>query len=133
VPQASVQHGLNQSINKVRDEAFAIRSIRNMDFAYLVNMPWPVLVLGLPWLLLSWLVAPLVCLLLGQRQYARILVRGHRRTWRERTDLFAARRALRPLRRASWWGIFWRHGSTLAAYGRFLRDVVLLRRRAALR
>ncbi len=133
VPGARVRHGLNQSINKVRDEAFAVRSIRNMDFAYLVNMPWQVLVLGLPWLALAWGVAPLACLLLGQREHARVIVRGHRRTIRERKDLFAARAALRPLRRASWWGIFWRHGSTLAAYGRFLRDVVVLRRRAALR
>lgn len=132
VPTARVCHGLNQSIAKVRNEAFAVRSIRNMDFAYLVNMPWPVLVFGAPWLLMSWVVAPCLCWLLGQRAHAAVLVRGHLRTLRERADLWAARRALRPLRRASGWWIWWQHGSTFAAYARFLRDVVLLRRRAAL-
>jgi len=133
VPEARVWHGLNQSIAKVRNEEFAVRSIRNMDFAYLVNMPWPVLVAGLPWILLAWLVAPFSCVLCGQFGFARLLVRGHRRTLRERRALFAARRALQPLRRASSWRLFWRHGSTLLSYGRFLRDVVLLRRRDALR
>lgn len=133
VPGARVWHGLNQSIAKVRDEAFAVRSIRNMDFAYLVNMPWPVLLCGVPWLVLAWCVAPCLCLLLGQFDYARLLILGHRRTVRERAALFAARAAMRPLRRASSWRLFWAHGSTGAAYGRFLRDVVLMRRRAALR
>lgn len=132
VPEAKVRHGLNQSIAKVRDEAFAIRSIRNMDFAYLINMPWPVLLAATPWLLLAWVAAPFVCVLGGQFAYARLLVRGHARTLRERRDLLAARAALRPLRRASSWRLFWAHGSTLRAYGRFLRDVVVLRRRAAM-
>lgn len=131
VPGARVRHGLNRSIDKVRDDAFAVRSIRNMDFAYLVNMPWPVLVCALPWLALAWVVAPCLCLVLGQWRYARNLVRGHARTLRERAALSAARADLRPLRRASSWSLWWRHGSTLAAYARFLRDVVVLRRRAA--
>jgi hypothetical protein len=124
---------LTRSIAKVRDDAFAVRSIRNMDFAYLVNMPWPVLLGSAPWLALSWLVAPMLCVLLGQWRFARNIVRGHARTWRERAALRSARAALRPLRAASSWSLWWRHGSTFAAYGRFVRDVVVLRRRAALR
>lgn len=131
VPTASVRHGHNRSIAKVRDDAFAVRSIRNMDFAYLVNMPWPVLLGSAPWFVLSWFVAPLLCVLLGQWRYARNLVRGHLRTLRQFGELRAARAALRPLRRAASWPLFWRHGSTLAAYGRFVRDVVVLRQRAA--
>ncbi|MFN6195519.1 MAG: glycosyltransferase family 2 protein, partial [Planctomycetota bacterium] len=97
VPAASVRHGLNRSIAKVRDEAFAVRSIRNMDFAYLVNMPWPVLLLGAPWLALAWLVAPLACLCVGQWRYARTIVRGHARTLGEVGALRAARAALRAV------------------------------------
>ncbi|MBK8101485.1 MAG: glycosyltransferase family 2 protein [Planctomycetes bacterium] len=132
-PRAIVRHGLNRSIAKVRDEAFAIRSIRNMDFAWLINMPWPVVVGALPWLFAAWVLAPIGCLCVGQWSYARLIVRGHLRTMRERADLLAARRELRPRRRASAWALFWRHGSTVAAYARFLRDVVVLRRRQALR
>jgi hypothetical protein len=110
-----------------------VRSIRNMDFAYLVNMPRLVLLLASPWLLLAWLGAPALCVLCGQLGYARLLVRGHARTWRERGALMVARAALRPLRRGSALRLFWRHGSTLGAYGRFVRDVVVLRTRRALR
>jgi GT2 family glycosyltransferase len=133
VPSAGVAHGLNQSIAKVRDDAFAVRSIRNMDFAYLVNMPWPVLLLGAPWLAAAWLAAPLACLLVGQWRYARTIVRGHARTLGEAGALLAARAVLRPQRAGSWWHVWRRHGSTAAAYGRFLRDVVWRRRRQALR
>lgn len=133
VPTASVRHGLNRSIAKVRDDAFAVRSIRNMDFAYLVNMPWQALALGAPWLALSWVAAPAACLLVGQWRFARLLLRGHGCTVRQWRELLAARAALRPQRSASWLAIFARHGSTLLAYGRFLRDVVVWRRRAALR
>ncbi len=132
-PGAQVHHGLGQSIRKVRDEAFEVRSMRNLDFAYLVNMPWQVLVCGLPWLLLGWLLAPIVCLLLGRRAHARTLLRGHWRLLRDRKLLLAERRALRPLRRRAWWQIFALQGSTAALYGRYLRDVVVLRRREALR
>lgn len=133
VPEASVAHGLNRSIAKVRDEAFAVRSIRNMDFAYLVNMPLPALLLASPWLALAWLGAPLACVFVGQWRYARTIVRGHARTLAEFGDVLAARAALRPLRAASWRDVWRRHGSTAAAYGRFLRDVVWRRRREALR
>jgi GT2 family glycosyltransferase len=130
VPAAVVAHALGRSIDKVRDAAFDARSIRNLSFAWLVNMPLPALLLSLPWLLAGWLCAPLGCALLGQPRYAATLLRGHLRALRDWRALLAARKALRPLRRGPWWRVFAMHGSSLAAYGRFLRDVVVLRRRA---
>ena len=130
VPDAVVAHRLGRSIDKVRDAAFDVRSIRNLSFAWLVNMPLPALLLSLPWLGAGWLLAPLCCALLGHPRYAATLLRGHLRALCEWRALLAARRALRPLRRSPWWRVFAMHGSSLAAYGRFLRDVVLLRRRA---
>lgn len=133
VPGAVVRHGLNRSIDKVRDEAFRVRSIRNMSVTYLVNMPWQVLLLALPWLCVSWLLAPLGAALVGQPRFARVLVLGRLRTLREWRTLLRDRRALRPLRRGSWWRMFWMHGSSARLYARFLRDVVVLRRRAPMK
>lgn len=129
VPDAVVRHGLNQSIDKVRDDAFRIRSIRNMSVAWFVNMPWQVLLLELPWTFASWVLAPIAALLVGQPRFAKVLVLGRLRTLRELPALLRDRRALAGKRRASWWAIWRMHGSTLGAYGRFVRDVVLLRRR----
>lgn len=129
VPRALVHHGLNQSIDKVRDDAFRVRSVRNMSVAYLVNMPWQVLLLAMPWSCISWLLAPILAALLGQPGFAKVLVLGRLRTLREWRLLLRDRRTLRPLRRASWWRIWWMHGSFVAVYLRFVRDVVLLRRR----
>jgi len=129
VPDAVVRHGLNQSIDKVRDDAFRIRSIRNMSVAWFVNLPWQVLLLELPWTFASWVLAPIAALLLGQPRFAKVLLLGRLRTLRELPALLRDRRALAPKRRASWWSIWRMHGSSLAAYGRFVRDVVLLRRR----
>jgi len=133
VPAAVVRHGLSRSIDRVRDAAFAARSIRNMSFAYLVNMPALVLAIGLPWLFVSWVLAPLACLVVLQFGYARALVRGRLQTLRQWREVVAARRRLRPLRRGSAWRVWWLHGSTVLAYLRFLRDVVVMRRRAAFR
>ena len=133
VPGAVVRHGLNQSIDKVRDDEFRIRSIRNMSVAWLVNMPWQVALLALPWQCISWLLAPVGAAVLGQPGFAKVLVLGRLRALREWRQLLRDRRALAPLRRASWWRIWSMHGSSAAVYWRFLRDVVLLRRRAPMK
>ncbi|MBK8980223.1 MAG: glycosyltransferase family 2 protein [Planctomycetes bacterium] len=132
VPGAVVRHGLSQSIGRVRDDAFRVRSIRNLTFAYLANMPWQVVLLGLPWLFVSHVVAPLAALLVGQWSFARVLVRGRCRAFRDLGAILAVRRSLRPRRRGSWTHIWWRQGSFVGMYARFLRDVVVLRRRRAM-
>ncbi len=129
VPGTLVRHKLNASIRKVRDDAFRIRSVRNLTHAYWVNMPWTVMLLNLPWQLFSWVVVPLVARLLGQRDLVRILWAGRRAVLGDLARLRAERRALRPLRRGSAWRLWWLQHSSLRPYWRFFVDVVLRRRR----
>jgi GT2 family glycosyltransferase len=129
VPGAVVRHRLNRSVDKVRDDEFRVRSVRNLSTAYLINMPWQVVLLNLPWLAASWVLVPIVSPLLGQWDLARILARGRIRTLCEVGSILAERRRFRSMRRGSWLRIWLRQRSFASVYFRFFVDVVLLRRR----
>jgi GT2 family glycosyltransferase len=129
VPGAVVRHRLNATVDRIRDDEFRIRSIRNMTHAYWSNVPWPVAVLNLPWHVFSWICVPPLAVLLGQWDLARILVRGRLRCLRELGAIRSERRRLRPHRRGNPLRIWWRQRSFLGGYLRFLWDVVLLRKR----
>lgn len=129
VAGAIVHHKLNASIVKVRDDRFRVRSVRNLSTAYLINMPRTVLLLNLPWLVLSWLFVPCLAPLLGQVDLARILVRGRARTLLEIRSILRERRRLRPWRRGNPLRIWWMQRSCIRVYVGFLVDVVILRRR----
>ncbi len=129
VPGTFVRHRLNASIVKVRDDAFRIRSVRNMTLAYWMNLPWSVVLLNLPAQLVSWLLVPPLALLVGQWDLARILVRGRLAALRMWRDIARARRALAPLRRGNPLRLWWRQRSFFASYLRFFVDVVVRQRR----
>lgn len=129
VPGAMVRHKLSQSIQKVRDDAFRIRSVRNMTHAYWVNVPWLVALLNLPWHLLTWLCVPPLALLAGQWDLARILVRGRLAALAQARSILAERARLRPLRAGSAWRFWWLQRSCLQPYWRYLVDVVVRRKR----
>ena len=126
VPGAVVRHRLNASIQKVRDDAFRIRSVRNLTLAVWGNLPWTTLVLNAPALVVSHLLVPLVAPLLGQWDLARILVRGRLAALR---DIPSARRAIRPHRRPVGLRLWWRQRGFVGVYVRFVLDVVVRRRR----
>src|SRR5205814_10547685 len=102
VPQAVVRHHLNVTVRRVRDRQFDARSVRNATWAWLVNMPLPVIALNLPWFLLCNLGIVLGMPLCGRPAVARAFLSGRWQVFRERRELRAARAALRPLRRGSW-------------------------------
>ncbi len=129
VPDAKVRHKLNTSVRRARDDAFRRRSIRNMTHAYWVNVPIVTAALNLPWLIASWLLAPVLALCCGQFRFAALLMAGRWDFLRGLPRLAAERRTLRPMRRLG--GLaFWRLQAACApTYLRFLRDAALLRRR----
>ncbi len=106
-PAAEVRHHLNATIARVRDLAFDVRSVRNATWAWAVNLPWPVLLLNLPWFLLANLGVVVAMPLCGRPRIAAAFVRGRLRALRELPAILRERRRLRPLRAASWWHI-WR-------------------------
>jgi GT2 family glycosyltransferase len=132
VPGAVVRHHLNVTIRKVRDRAFDVRSVRNATWAWLVNMPLPVILLNLPWFVLCNLGIVLCMPLLGRPAVARAFVQGRWQAFCERKQLRAARAALRPLRRGSWLSLWWRQRSWLFEYLRLLAQRLRGRRTTVL-
>ncbi len=51
-PESKVYHKLNASIGKIKNAPYRIRSQRNQLWAYLHNIPLPVIILNLPWIVL---------------------------------------------------------------------------------
>lgn len=133
VADSIVRHHLSRSINKVRDDEFRTRSVRNLTTAYWINVPWPVILLNLPWLLGTYLIVPLVAPLLGQWDLSRILLRGRFRTLFAMPGILKERIRFARKRRKSLWRIsarmWWRQRSCVVTYWNFFVDVVVLRRR----
>lgn len=119
-PRAEVRHRLNATIRRVRNLAFDVRSVRNATWAFLVNLPLPVLLLNLPGFLASNLAILLLMPLCGRPQVALAFLRGRLRALGELPAILAERRRLRPLRRASWWSIWWQQRSFVVEYLRLL-------------
>jgi len=103
---AEVRHRLNATIARVRDLSFDVRSVRNATWAWAVNLPWPVLLLNLPWFLLANLGVLVAMPLCGRPRVALAFLRGRLRALRELPAILRERRRLRPLRRAPWWRIW---------------------------
>lgn len=129
VPGAIARHKLSVSIKKARDDAFDARSLRNLTWAYFVNMPWQVILLNLPWLVLCNLLVLVLAPLFGQARVARLSLRGRALAWRERSAISAERRRLAPLRRGSPFALWWQQRSFVRSYARFFWEGVVLRRR----
>src|SRR5262249_51182293 len=117
------------SVKKARDDAFDTRALRNLSWAYCVNMPWQVILLNLPWLVLCNLFAVAVAPLFGQTRVARLSIRGRLMAWRGRAAIRAERRRRAPLRAGSWVSIWLLQRSFARSYARFFWEGVVLRRR----
>ncbi|MBX3464827.1 MAG: glycosyltransferase [Planctomycetes bacterium] len=117
-PRAQVRHHLNATIRRVRDLEFDVRSVRNATWAWLVNLPWPVLLLNLPSFVLGNLAIVLLMPLCGRPAVAVAFVRGRLRALRELPAIAAERRRLRPLRAGRWWRLWWAQRCFLLEYAR---------------
>ncbi|MGC6489345.1 MAG: glycosyltransferase family 2 protein [Planctomycetota bacterium] len=128
-PAARVRHKLSRSIRKVRDDAFLLRSQRNLLWANYTRLPWQALLLNLPSILCGHLALLLLAPLVGQRRMARVIWRSRREFWRDRRAVFAERRRFAALRTGNWARIWWRQSSFVPRYVRSFLDVVVRRRR----
>ncbi|MBL8730280.1 MAG: glycosyltransferase family 2 protein [Planctomycetes bacterium] len=119
-PKAEVRHRLNATIRRVRDLEFNVRSVRNATWAWLVNLPWPVLLLNLPGFLASNAGIVLLMPLCGRPGVGWAFLRGRLRALGELPAILAERRRLRPLRVVPWWRIWWAQRSFVLEYARLL-------------
>ena len=128
-PSAEVRHRLSQSIRKVRNEDFLLRSQRNMLTAYWTCLPWQVIALNLPSLVLGHAVLMILGPLFGQWQMSRVIWRSRIEFFRDRREVLSERRKLAKLRRGHWLRIWARQRNFLWSYLRSFFAVVVTRRR----
>jgi hypothetical protein len=117
---AVVHHGLGRSIARVRGLAFDVRSVRNLTWAWAVNLPQAALLATLPALLLHTALLPLLSLVLLRPRLGLVLLLGRGRALRELSAILRARRELRPRRRAGSWHVLRLLRSPLTAGGAVL-------------
>ncbi len=129
VPRAIVDHKLNVSIAKVRNEDFHVRSLRNLTVAIWANLPWQALLLDLPWILARDLAVLCLAPLFGQLEIARIVLRARLSAFADRGAILATRKHLRAQRKGSWIRLLGRQKNFLGVYTRFFVEAVLLRQR----
>ena len=129
VAGAIVQHKLSRSIDKVRNEDFNVRSQRNAAFACLVNLPWQVIALNLPFLAIRDLGVFVLGPLMLQWPLVRTVARARWRLLCERKDILRCRRELAPYRKPGWFTLWRRQGNLVPLAFRYFVDVVLLRKR----
>lgn len=129
VPLARVRHKLSRSIRRVRDEAFFLRSQRNLLNAYWVNMPWQVLLLNFPCQVLGHLSLLTLAPICGQRMMARVLWKSRIEFWNRPGEILAKRRAFGTRWPGAWRTIWWRQRNFLPAYVRSFLTVVVFRKR----
>ena len=111
------------------DEAFFLRSQKNLLEAYWINLPWQVLLLNVPAQILSHLCLLLVVPLCGQRLMARVVWKSRLAFWSDFRRILESRRAFWGRKHGAWRRIWWRQRNFVPAYARSFLDVVVLRRR----
>lgn len=129
-PHALVRHKLSQSINRVRDREFMLRSQRNLLWGTATRLPWQAHLLNLPWWLLGNLVLIVVAPVFGQRLMAQVMLVSRWRFLRDLPAVLKERSNFRARRRGGWFRIWRRQSWFLPHYLRSFLDVVVLRRRS---
>lgn len=128
-PNARVLHRLNRSIRKVRNEEFLLRSQRNILTAYWTCLPWQVIALNVPSMVLGHFLLMFVAPLCGQKLMSRVIWKSRIALFKDRGRIRDERRRFRGSRRGSWVRIWWRQSNFLSSYMRSFLAVVVARRR----
>ncbi|MDP3975499.1 MAG: glycosyltransferase family 2 protein [bacterium] len=131
-PKSIVYHKINQSIKKVKDDVYRIRSQRNQLWAYLHNIPLPVIILNLPWIILRDLAVILTAFLTLRWAALRIFVLSRLEVIKTLPNILKKRRkVLRHQQVSSLW--IWRHQKNFVpTYLRYFWDIVVRRKNSVM-
>ncbi len=133
VPDAVVYHRLNTTISEFFGDDFHARSLRNLLWAFLANVPAQVLILDLPWFLLRDILAVILSPLFLQPRIAKIIVKSRLMVVSELGTILKQRKEFKK-KWSTPWPAFWRFQKNwVYHYLKFFVEALVLRKRSFLR
>lgn len=131
-PKTIVFHKINASIKKIKDTSYRIRSQRNQLWAYLHNIPLPVILLNLPWIILRELLVLSLSIVSFRWTVTKIFVSSR---WALITSfpliLKKRRRVLKHQKRSSWW-VWQQQRSWFSVYWEYFQRIVIKREKSVM-
>ncbi len=125
-PDAVVYHKGGVSIDKIRDLEYAIKLHENILYTYFKLMPWPVILVNAPFILIKYAGITLIALLtLRIRLLKVVYVSTWRLLTRDRKILLKARKDFAPLRKLTSWQILRKQTFFLKYYWKYFSNYVL--------
>lgn len=121
-PSSKVYHKISASIGKIKNTSYRVRSQRNQLFAYLHNMPLPVILLNVPIILLRDILAVLVSFLTFQWTITWILLRSRWEVFRWFPTIMKKRRTVLAQQKISSWVLWKRQNSWLVTYYKYFKN-----------
>jgi len=131
-PSSIVYHKINQSIKKIKNTEYRIRSQRNQLWAYLHNAPWAVILLNLPWIVLRDLLVILVSIITFRWTITKIFVCSRIQVLKSLPKILKKRRVVQKHRKISALDFWFRQTSFLTTYWKYFLQIVIQRKNSVM-
>lgn len=131
-PSSIVFHKINQSIKKIKNTDYRIRSQRNQLWAYLHNAPWLTILLNLPWIVLRDLFVILISILTLRWTITKIFVCSRYEILKSLPKIWKKRRGVQRHRKISGLDFWFRQTSFITIYMKYFWQIVVQRKNSVM-
>ncbi len=129
-PKSIAYHKVNASIRKVKDYSFYVRSQLNQFKSYYHNVPTPVLIANLPFVLLRDLGVIVLNLIFLRWGILRVFLHARLRILTNFRSIWRSRRNNMCKKKASSWYFLRLQKNFLAVYARYFYEIIVTNRRS---
>lgn len=129
-PDAIVLHKGSVSINKVRDLEYGINVQKNIYYTFLKLMPWSLIILNLPFIILKIITISLIGLLTGRISLIKVQLGALKRIWNDWGIIKEKRKSVK--RKLSAWEILTKQKFFLFTYFQYFNQFILQNRRSVI-
>lgn len=119
-----VNHALNASIQKIRNQRYYVTSRRNSLLAYFFNTPAMTLFLNLPWFIAKFIAIAIFVLLTGLWELGSIHFKALKESYRLRRRICKTRKEIADRRKISWYKIWRNQSNFIPAYMRMDKSFI---------
>jgi GT2 family glycosyltransferase len=131
-PTSIVYHKINQSIKKIKNTGYRIRSQRNQLWAYLHNAPAFVILLNLPWIILRDLLVIILSFITLRWTITKIFICSRYEVLKSLPKILKKRKTVQKHRKISALDFWFRQKSFLTTYFKYFWQIVVKRRNSVM-